>query len=94
MKGKAHCVFCTTPEKIKRFNNITLTYIGSEMRMILSSDDRGEPEELLCLEAVQLDVLSAKTIDLEGFVCMDEEKQAFYKCSVIFVPDFADKEAA
>ena len=95
MKGRAHCTFRTAPGRAQRFENVTLTYIGNEQRAILSRDgSKDEPEDLLCLEAVQLDILSAETIDLEGFVCTDEETQSFHKCFVIFAPVLDEKEAA
>jgi len=95
LKGKAHCAFRTTPGRAQRFENVTLTYIGNEQRAILSRDGRkDEPEDLLCLEAVRLDVLSTETIDLEGYVCTDEETQTFHKCFLVFTPVMAEKEAA
>ena len=46
------------------------------------------------MKAKLLDVLSDSSIDLEGFVLLDEEEQTFHKCFVIFAPVLAEKEAA
>jgi len=94
MKGNANCTFCTTPQKAQRFDNVSLTCIGSEGLVILSRGSEEDPEEVLCIESVRLDILTDSSIDLEGFVLLDEEEQTFHKCFVIFVPVLSGKEAA
>jgi len=92
MKGSAYCSFRSKPEKAQRFENVNLTFIGSESRAILSRENPDEPEELLCMQEASMDVLSDSSIDLEGFVCVDEDAETYHKCFVTFV--FTAKEAA
>lgn len=94
MKGNTHCTIHTTPQRAERFNDVRLTCIGKEGRVILSRGPEEDPEEILCVESAQIDILSAETIDIEGFVCLNEEEQTFHKCFVIFAPVPAEKEAA
>jgi len=94
MKGHAHLTFRTTPRKAQRFDNVNLTCIGKEGLVILSRGPDDDPEEVLCIESARMDVLSDSSIDLEGFVLLDEKEQTFHKCFVIFAPFLTEKEAA
>jgi len=94
MKGNAQLTFRTTQRTAQRFDNVNLTCIGKEGLVILSRGPEDDPEEVLCIESVRLDILSDSSIDLEGFVLLDEEEQTFHKCFVIFVPVLSEKEAA
>jgi len=94
MKGHAHLTFRTTARKTQRFDNVNLTCIGKEGLVILSRGPDDDPEEVLCIESVRMDVLSDFSIDLEGFLCLDEEEQTFHRVFVIFAPVLPEKEAA
>ena len=94
MKGNAHCSFQSNPHKSERFENVNLTFLGNEREAILSRDHGEEPEELLCLEEARLDILSDSLLNLEGYVCTDQETNTFYPCSVIFSPVCVNKEVA
>lgn len=94
MKGTAHCTFHTTPVISRQFENINLTCVGEEGIVILSRGPEEQPEEVLCIEAVQLDILSDFSIDLAGFICLDEDQKTFHKCSLVFAPVLIEKEAA
>jgi len=94
MKGNVHCTFHTTPRKAQRFDNVNLTCIGKEGLVILSRGPEDDPQEVLTIEAVRIDILSDFSIDLEGFVLLDEEEQTFHRVFVIFAPILSEKEAA
>ncbi len=86
MKGYAHYILMTIPPTTRRYENVRLTYIGSEGQASLSREDGDEPEELICLESVQVDILTDYSLDLEGFVC-DRDGSTYHKCALYFVPD-------
>ena len=94
MKGNAHCSFQSDPHKSERFENVNLTFLGNEREAILSRDHEEEPEELLCLQEASLDILSDSLLNLEGYVCTDQEMNTFHPCSVAFSPVFETKEVA
>ena len=94
MRGYAHCIFLTNPRTTRRFENVKLTYIGGEAHAILSRDNgEDEPEELLVIEAAQLDILSDYTFDLEGFVCTDQDGQTYHKCILYFAHGVSNRES-